>query len=136
MGQERHIMMSIGEGWSDRSARLPLFDGEKSTFLLWWMKFETYAITCGFHEALLVSSKVLLPISGEEVDQSTDEGKAKMLARSRNAAAINGFSMAFQKASNLVMITRSKCINWPEFGLEGGPGADGLLQAHWNHDKN
>ena len=45
----------------------------------------------------------MLPISGAVVDQATIEGMAKTMAKRRNAAAINAFSMAFQKVSNLVM---------------------------------
>ena len=77
------------------------------------MKFETYAIACGFQQALLVGREVLLPISGEVVDQSTNEGKANMLAKRRTAATINAFAMAFHKASKLVMIMRSKSMDWP-----------------------
>ena len=82
---------------SEKSVRLPTFDGASKNFQLWWMRFNAYATVHRFAKAVSKDAPDAdMPLSEAEVlDESTDAGKKRIAAKRRNAVAMASLSMAF-----------------------------------------
>ena len=78
------------------SVRLPLFDGKRSSFRIWWTRFMAFATVYLFRAALALGGEAALPATEEEAIYLTEEdGKQKEAAKRRNAKATANFMMAF-----------------------------------------
>ena len=65
-----------------------------------------------FQEALTIGVETVMQ-KMEKFDQTTSQGLVKMFAKRKTAAATNALSTEILMFSNLV-ITSSKCVQWPE----------------------
>lgn len=59
---------------SDRTAKLPVFDGKPEKFQLWWHRFEAYAAVHKFGEAL-EDDKDMPATAAAELNETTDKKK-------------------------------------------------------------
>ena len=104
----------MSEVSSEKSVKLPTFDGDYKKFQLWWTRFEVYAEYYNFHQALTDEDDEIRPSSeAEKIDTSTEEGKAKAAAKKRNQVAMMNLTLAFTNESVMVMIYRARTKEWP-----------------------
>jgi len=102
------------ESSSEKSVRLPTFDGEHKKFQLWWTRFKAYAMVYKFSEALIVGGEAYLPGGeGTTIDETTEDGKKQALAKKRNAIAVANLSMAFTTEGTMGIIYKSMTSEWP-----------------------
>jgi hypothetical protein len=103
------------ESSSERTVRLPSFDGKMKSFLVWWVHFRVYATVNKFVTALKPIDEADFPASEDEVlDETNKAGLAKAAARRRNAVAMtNYYAMAFTCETTLGMIVKSSLTDWP-----------------------
>jgi hypothetical protein len=81
---------------SERSVRLPTFDGKAKSFMLWWIRFRAFATVYKFITALKPTYEANMPATEEEVlDEAVPSDKLKIEARKRNAVAMANFAMSF-----------------------------------------
>ena len=94
------------DGLISKSLKLPLFDGEAKTYMIWWSRFEAYAGCIGFLDALEPGGEKVMPRSNKTiVDGTTDEGKLKNAAKKRNQVAMANLTMAFQSKYSMSSIS-------------------------------
>ena len=99
---------------SDRSAKLPLFDGKKGKFQMWWTRFQAYARVHKFTKALRPGGEPDLPDKEDEDIPDSDSKKSeKEAARKRNDMAVANLTMAFQTDKLLGLVYKSQDDNWP-----------------------
>ena len=97
-----------------KTIKLPLFDGTKKAFQMWWTQFFMYATFYQFAKALKDEKDDDLPDKeDEELDESTAEGKKAVAARKRNHTAMAAFTMAFTKETTMGMVYKSMTKEWP-----------------------
>ncbi len=59
---------------SDKSVRLPMFEGAHKDFQLWWTRFLAYATVHKFAAALKEGGEAKLPKKeSEAIDETTDD---------------------------------------------------------------
>ena len=81
------------ETTTEKSVRLPTFDGDRKKFQLWWTRFGAYATVYKFDQALRIDEDEDMPDAQDtEIDTTTSQGKKMEAAKKRNALAM---SMAF-----------------------------------------
>jgi hypothetical protein len=103
------------ENPSDKSAKVPVFDGTKSKFQMWWARFKAYAVVQKFNEAVQMTVDPNLPSSFDEViDERTEEGKAMALAKRKNSVAVAAFTMAFTTPKSFAFVAKGSSTDWPE----------------------
>ena len=59
--------MSI-ENNETKTARVPTFDGDKSNYQMWWVRFKVYAKVSGFKKVLNIVVELDLLVSQAEVE--------------------------------------------------------------------
>ncbi len=60
---------------SEKSVRLPVFDGAHKDFQLWWTRFQAYATVNKFAAALKIGGEAVMPKKeATEIDESTPAG--------------------------------------------------------------
>ena len=91
----------------DTGAKIPVFDGNSKSFMMWWVRFSAYAVMKNFSRALKIDPS--LPESDEAVPSSDD---AK-LAKKANEVAMASLTMAFRTDAMLNVIFRSMDKSWP-----------------------
>ena len=103
------------ESSSEKSVRLPTFDGKEKNFRIWWKRFTGYAGLYKFKQALVVGGEKELPAKGTDVpDTTTDAGKAEARALWRNEVAMANFAMAFTTEGLINMLDSATCNDWPD----------------------
>jgi hypothetical protein len=61
---------------TEKSVRLPTFDGTSKSYQFWWTRFQAYATVYEFGEALVVGGEADLPGAESTVlDETTADGK-------------------------------------------------------------
>jgi hypothetical protein len=94
---------------SEKSVRLPTFNGAHKTFQLWWTRFEGYATVYNFVEAinkdapdpdLPASDAVLL-------DETVNADKIMIAVKKRNAVAMVNLSMAFTSEGTMGLVYKA-----------------------------
>ena len=109
-----------------KTLQLPTFDGEEKNFSVWWMRFQAYASVYGFDVAIKTKKEADLPGKEDEVlDETTAEGKKKMMAKKRNKIAFANLTMAFTNASTMNKVHTAKTDDWP-----GGLACEVIRQLH------
>ena len=108
--------MSSNDG-SASGIKLPTFNGEESSYQIWWTRFQAYARVKRFSQGLGMQNS--LPDSQEEydklllLDSPTDDEKKKIKAGYANDIAIAQLTMAFESASLINKIGDCKTKEWP-----------------------
>jgi hypothetical protein len=92
---------------SEKSVRLPTFDGQHKNFQLWWTRFVAYATVYKFFQAISKDApEVDMPTNeAEALDESDDTHKDKIAAKKRNAVAMANLSMAFTSEATMGWFT-------------------------------
>ena len=99
---------------SEKSVKLPTFDGSHATFQLWWTRFKAYATVYKFDQALKVGGERDLPASESvTIDTSTDVGKRQEAAKKRNAVAMANLTMAFTTEATMGLVYKAMSNDWP-----------------------
>ena len=102
------------ESSSEKSVRLPTFDGDHKKFQIWWTRFKAYATVNKFSEAIGITAEDDLPASEQAViDESTPEGKKQVAAKRRNGVAIAHLSMAFSSEGTIGLVYKAMSVEWP-----------------------
>ena len=84
------------ESTAVKSLKLPTFDGKKEKFQTWWTRLTARASVFGFREALTLGGENDMPERDSAVlDPATDQGKKRIAAKKRNAAAVANLTIAF-----------------------------------------
>jgi hypothetical protein len=103
------------ESSSEKSVRLPTFDGKEKYFRIWWKRFTGYAGLYKFKQALVVGGENDLPAKGTHVpDTKTDAGKAEARALWRNEVAMANLAMTFTTEGLINMLDSSTSSDWPD----------------------
>jgi hypothetical protein len=103
------------ESSSEKSVRLPTFDGKEKNFRIWWKRFMGYAGLYKFKQALVVGGESSLPEKGTMVpDVQTADGKAQKQALWRNEVAMANFAMAFTTEGLINMLDSAMSDDWPD----------------------
>ena len=69
------------ESVSDKSVRLPVFEGAHKDFQLWWTRFMAYATVHKFAAAVKTGGEATLPTKeSTKIDETKEEGKAQAAA--------------------------------------------------------
>ena len=94
---------------SEKSVRLPTFDGANKNYQLWWTRFQAYATVYKFGEALVVGGEADMPASESTViDETTPAGKLEAAAKKRNAIAMASFTMSFTSEGTMGLVYKAK----------------------------
>lgn len=93
---------------SEKSVKLPTFDGSPKNFQIWWVRFVAYATVYKFDKA--ISKDALDPdmpgSEAEELNATDDADKKKIAAKNRNAVAMANLAMAFTSEATMAYYTR------------------------------
>jgi hypothetical protein len=54
-----------------KNAKIPVFEGTKENFPVWWLRFQTFAKTYKFRQTLKETPEADLPRKEEEEEQAT-----------------------------------------------------------------
>ena len=104
----------VSDSASEKGVKLPSFDGDSKKFQLWWTRFCAYASVYKFRQALAENGDEDLPEKeGEEIDESTTNGKKQLAAKKRNEVAMASFTMAFTSESVMGLVYKASTTNWP-----------------------
>jgi gag-polypeptide of LTR copia-type len=101
---------------SEKSVKLPTFDGSPKNFQIWWVRFVAYARVVKFHKS--ISKDALDPdmpgSEAEELNATDDAGKKKIAAKNRNAVTMANLSMAFTREATMGLIYKAMAQDWPK----------------------
>ena len=108
---QREEMTSV----SEKSVKLPSFNGEEGNFQIWWVRMRAYAGVMKFLPALGEKPDPNLPAKAATViDETTADGKLQAKAVQENAVAMANFTMAFTTDGLMQMVFSSMSADWPE----------------------
>jgi hypothetical protein len=91
-----------------RNAKIPVFDGTKETFPVWWLRFQIFAKTYKFRQAVK-THEMDLPRKEEEEANDTDPQKP---ARQRNDNAVHCLTLVLEKQATRIILTGMTAA-WP-----------------------
>ena len=98
---------------SDKTVTLPKWDGGEKTFQMWWVRFQAYAKTHKFKEAIAVTMDADLPNNDSDaLNENAD--KAKILAKRQNEVAMASLTMAFTKEEQMGYIYEAQTDDYPD----------------------
>ena len=64
------------EGTTERTGRIPIFDGSIDKFQVYWMKAKAYALVHKFSKAMAKEPEADLPDAQDDIiDETTNSGK-------------------------------------------------------------
>ena len=86
--------------------QVPVFNGKKSQFGIWFPRFRAYCVSKDIHEAL--ESTFALPADPKTVPTQEDAKKAHKLKIAQNAAASAALTLAFTTATLMDIITSTE----------------------------
>jgi hypothetical protein len=102
------------ESSSEKSVRLPTFDGSHAKFQIWWTRFKAYAMVYKFVEALKESAETDLPGTEDtRIDEATDIGKRQVAAKKRNAIGMAHLTMALTSEGTMGLVYKAMTTDWP-----------------------
>ena len=93
---------------------VPTWDGEKTTFTVWWNRFEAFAEMTGFSDALEESIKTKLPTKKGVYDSDPVIKNEQEDATAINDVAIWAFTTAFQASRTWSMMFEARSKDWPK----------------------
>jgi transcription termination factor NusB len=88
---------------------IPIFDGSRENFPVWWLRFKAFAQTYQYNEALTESAESHLPFLEEEEDDERDEETA---SRKGNSDAVYTLTLALEKDTTQC-ISKGMTDEWP-----------------------
>ena len=91
----------------DSGMKVPVFEGTPKSYMMWWVRFQAYAVMKNFSRALKVDPS--LP-SNDTVAPETDKAK---LAKKANEVAMASLTMAFKTEAMLNILFRAMTKDWP-----------------------
>ena len=103
--------MSEGENRSSKTVQVPVFNGKKSQFGIWFPRFKAYCVAKDIHEAL--ESTFALPADPKAVPTTEDAKKAHKSKISKNAAASAALTLAFTTATLMDIVTSTETDEYP-----------------------
>jgi hypothetical protein len=113
-------------GASEKSVRLPSFDGNEAHFQIWWLRFKAYAAVMGFLQSIGETADTDLPATEATVlADPTGADLSAVVAIKNNKIAMANFTMAFSTEGLMQMICSSFSTAWP-----GGRGSDVVKLLH------
>ena len=81
---------------SEKSVKLPLFDGDEEKFQIYWLRMKAYASVMKYSQALKETRDPNMPDKDDQVlDSSDDEDKKMIEAKMRNSVAMANFTSGF-----------------------------------------
>ena len=99
---------------SERSLKLPTFDGDEKKFQLWWMRFQAYSRVYKFAGAVSATPNPDLPSTEDAtIDVTTADGKKQAAAKIMNAVCVANFTMAFTSEKLMGIVYKSCTSDWP-----------------------
>jgi hypothetical protein len=99
-----------------RSVKMPLFNGDKGMFAVFWIRFEGYAVVkdLDFNDAIAENLDPNLPATDATViDLAAQAGRLQAAAKKKNKIAVASMTMAFTTQGLLAMILNSMRTAWP-----------------------
>ena len=111
---EVEIERTTMEHSSDKTVKLPLFDGTVKSYQTWKMQLEFYAAIYGFTSALEKGGDPNMPASHDAtIDETKAEGKLQAKAKKTNLIAMGNLAMSFKTDTLVGIVNRSKSKEWP-----------------------
>ena len=98
---------------SEKTLKLPSFDGKPESFQVWWIQFVAFATVHKFIQVVKETQEADLPASHDEVVGTDVAGKKKEAARWCNNMAMANFTMAFTTEGCMGMIYKAIMPQWP-----------------------
>ena len=99
---------------SENKVAIPMFDGDRDNFQLWWVRFEAYGLVKGFSPALSKTREADLPRDGrDELDVTEPAGKRAKAAITRNNLAIASMTMAFTTSGLINKVYKARTTEYP-----------------------
>ena len=100
---------------SEKSVKLPTFDGVTKNFQIWWMRFIAFATVHKFDRAISKDAPDQdMPASEAEVlDESKEENKKKIAAKNRNSVAMANLTMVFTSEMMMGLVYKANTKDWP-----------------------
>jgi hypothetical protein len=102
---------------SDKTVRIPLFDGKKKNFVMWWTRFKAYAKVQKFAQALGETPEAALPADQDDLDALDRADPANLpalLAAARNDKALANLAVAFTTTKAMTHFHKAPDEEWPE----------------------
>ena len=97
---------------SDKSVRMPSFDGAPKNFQVWWMRFKAFATVHRFLQALTIGGETDMPATDATVlDSQLDV--LSIAAKKRNAIAMANLTMAFSSEATMGLAYKAITTDWP-----------------------
>jgi hypothetical protein len=102
---------------TDKTVKIPLFDGKNKNFVMWWTRFKAYSKVQKFAQALGETAENDLPDSQADLDalDRTDQANLPALqAAARNDRALANLAVAFTTAKAMTHFHKAPDNEWPE----------------------
>ena len=91
---------------STKAVQVPVFNGKKSQFGIWWPRFKAYCVMKGIQEAL--QDGFALPVDPTALPETDDELKKFKFKIGANAACSAALTLAFTTPTLLEMVTSTE----------------------------
>ena len=98
--------MSESDTKNTKAVQVPIFNGKKGQFGIWWPRFKAYCVMKGIQDAL--SDNFVLPADPKNVPAGDDAKKEHNLKIGKNAACAAALTLAFTTPTLMEMITSSE----------------------------
>jgi hypothetical protein len=102
---------------TDKTVKIPLYDGKYKNFVMWWTRFKAYAKVQQFAQALGETPEVALPANQDALDaldRSDQANLPALLAAARNDRAMANLAVAFTTAKVMTHYHKAPDEEWPE----------------------
>ena len=107
------MQLLVRDPWSGKSkmseiklstTKVPVFNGSKKDFTMWWNKFQAYAGVKKIDKAINKSGEGLPARADDTIDGGTDDRKKTIKKIEQNTLAMHSFTLAFknQKLMNMI----------------------------------
>jgi hypothetical protein len=102
---------------NSKTVKIPIFDGKRSGFMLWWIRFKAYTKEQKFSQALATTQETDLPVLQEDadkLDQSDVANKKAIEAMERNERVLSNLAVAFTTSKAMVHFHKATSAEWPD----------------------
>ena len=103
--------MSEVDTKSSRTVQVPVFNGKKNQFGIWYPRFKAYCVAKGIYEAL--EDNFALPADPKAVPTAEEAKKEHTSNISKNAAASASLVLAFTTATLMDIVTSTETDEYP-----------------------
>jgi hypothetical protein len=101
----------------DKTVKIPLFDGNKKNFVMWWTRFKAYGKVQQFSQALQETPEAALPatqVAYNALDKADAANAAAIEATRRNERALANLAVAFTTTKAMTHYHKAGDLNWPD----------------------